>query len=316
MPNPRTLTADAALDAWKMSCRAIAPVSVAAVSIAAASIDHYENFPVASLLCPARLRPAVRAIYAYARTADDLADEGTHTDSERLARLAAYEADLHAVAAGTAPSGSWPEVYGPLAVALREFGLPVALLADLLSAFRQDVVQHCYADRAELLDYCRRSADPVGRLVLHLHRIDDAASLRCSDDICTALQLANFWQDLSVDTARGRLYAPHADCERHGVAPDALLQGRPDSGLDALMRELVAWARATMLRGAPLVHRLDGRAGWELRFVVQGGLAILDRCDRLGARLLRERPTIGSGDLPRLAWRAFAMGRRPEEGSA
>ena len=281
-----------------------------------ATVDHYENFPVASLLCPARLRPAVRAIYAYARTADDLADEGAHGAAERLARLAAYEADLHAVAAGRAPSGEWPAVFGPLAQVLRDFRLPVALLADLLSAFRQDVVQHDYADRAQLLDYCRRSADPVGRLVLHLHGVADAASLARSDDICSALQLANFWQDLGVDTARGRLYAPLADCRRHAVAPAALLRGQADAGLDALLCELCGWARALMLRGAPLVHRLGGRAGWELRLVVQGGLAILERCDRLGARLLGERPAVGAVDLPRLAWRAFAMGGRQEDGPA
>ena len=282
------------------------------MSIAAVSIDHYENFPVASVLCPARLRPAVRAIYAYARSADDLADEGQQSAGERLAQLAAYEADLQAVAAGRTASAGWPAVFGPLAPVLHEFDLPVPLLTDLLSAFRQDVVQHHYTDRAQLLDYCRRSANPVGRLMLHLHGIADAASLRCSDDICTALQLANFWQDLSVDTSRGRLYPPHADCRRHAVAPEALLQGRSSDGLDALLRELVAWTRAMLLRGAPLADRLGGRAGWELRLVVQGGLAILEQCDRLGARLLQQRPVIGIADAPRLAWRAFAMRSRRE----
>ena len=272
------------------------------------SIDHYENFPVASLLCPARLRPAVRAIYAYARTADDLADEGTDAPVDRLAKLAAYEADLHAAAAGATPSAGWPAVFGPLAGVLREHRLPMPLLTDLLSAFRQDVVQQRYADRAGLLDYCRRSADPVGRLMLHLHGVDDAPSLVRSDGICSALQLANFWQDLSVDIARGRLYLPLADCRRHGVAPDALLAGQDGGdGVDALLHDAVGWARSLMLQGAPLVHRLGGRSGWELRLVVQGGLAILDRCERLGRRLLRERPRLGPIDVPRLAWRALSM---------
>ncbi len=276
------------------------------------SIDHYENFPVASLLCPAALRPAVRAIYAYARTADDLADEGEQAVTERLAQLAAYEADLRACAAGEAPSARWTSVFGPLAVVLREHRLPLSPLTDLLSAFRQDLLQQRYDDRAGLLDYCRRSAEPVGRLVLHLHGIDDALSLDRSDRICTALQLANFWQDVSVDTARGRLYLPLADCRRHGVAPEALLGRHGDAGVEALLRDLVGWARNLMLQGAPLVHRLGGRAGWELRLVVQGGLAILERCERLGGRLLSERPVIGRTDLPRIAWRAVAMGTRPQ----
>jgi squalene synthase HpnC len=192
------------------------------------SVNHYENFPVASLLCPARLRPAVAAIYWFARTADDLADEGDPDAATRLADLAAYRDDLAAAVAGRAPSPRWPGVFEPLARVIAQFRLPTALLADLLSAFEQDVVKQRYADRAELLDYCRRSANPVGRLLLHLYGVDDAASLARSDAICSALQLANFWQDLSVDTSRGPLYVPLADCRRHGVAPDALL-ARHDS---------------------------------------------------------------------------------------
>ena len=278
------------------------------------SIDHYENFPVASWLCPPRLRPAVRALYAYARTADDLADEGDALSAERLAALDAYEADLHAIARGQAPSPRWRAVFDALAPVVRGYRLPLDLLCDLLSAFRQDVVQPSYPDRAALLDYCRRSADPVGRLVLHLHGIDDAASLDRSDAICTALQLANFWQDLGVDTRRGRLYVPQADCRRTGVDPDALLAGRDSPGLEALVHDLVGWTRERMLRGAPLVHRVGGRTGWELRLVVQGGLTILDKVERLGARVLHERPTLGRSDLPRMAVRALAM--RPPHGAA
>lgn len=271
------------------------------------SVNHYENFPVASLLCPRALRPAVRAIYAYARTADDLADEGTAPTAQRLADLAAYEADLLATAAGRTPSPRWRELFDSLAPILARHALPVALLTDLLDAFRQDVVQDRYADRAELLDYCRRSAHPVGRLMLHLYGIADGDALARSDAICAALQLANFWQDLSVDRRRGRLYVPLADAQRFGVAAGDLLEGHDSARVRALVAELVAWTRDLMWRGAPLVHRIPGRAGWELRFVVQGGLRILERIEQGGFDVLQHRPVLGWHDAPVLAARALAM---------
>ena len=279
------------------------------------SVEHYENFPVASLLCPRRLRPAVRAIYAYARCADDLADEGDAPARQRLADLADFEADLHAIAAGHAPSMRWRAVFEPLAQTLRQHDLPLSLLTDLLSAFRQDVVQTSYADRPALLDYCRRSAQPVGRLLLHLYGIADAESLRQSDAICCALQLANFWQDLSVDRRRGRLYVPLADARRFGVDAGQLLEDtgnarestRERAQVRALIADLVAWTRDMMESGAPLVHRIPGRAGWELRFVVQGGLRILELIERSGFDILRHRPTLSWRDAPLLAARALAM---------
>ena len=140
-------------------------------------MNHYENFPVASLLCPPHVRPAVAALYAFARTADDLADEGDVDPAQRLADLAAYRSDLDAVAAGIPPSARWATVFEPLARAMTQFELPLPLLKALLSAFEQDVVKHDYMDRAELLDYCSRSANPIGRLVLHLYDIRDARSL-------------------------------------------------------------------------------------------------------------------------------------------
>lgn len=277
------------------------------------SVDHYENFPVASWLCPPRLRPAVAAIYVFARIADDIADEGDALPVARLADLGTYRRDLDAVVAGQTPSPRWPEVFGPLAVALRSFVLPPALLADLLGAFEQDIVKHRYADRAELLDYCRRSANPVGRLLLHLYGVTDAPSLRRSDAICTALQLANFWQDLGVDTRRDRLYLPQADCLRHGVDPDAVLAGRDSPELRALMVSEVTWARALMLEGAPLVFHVPGRAGWELRGVVQGGLRILEKISRNGHTCLQHRPTLSALDAPLLAWRALRMRAPPAQ---
>jgi squalene synthase HpnC len=273
-------------------------------------VDHYENFPVASWLCPAELRPPIAAIYHFARTADDIADEGSAPPADRVADLAAYRADLFAVAAGAAPSTRWPRVFAALGDAIARHRLPVALLADLLDAFAADAIETRYVDRAGVLDYCRRSANPIGRLLLHLYGIEDAGALARSDAICSALQLANFWQDLGVDAARGRVYVPAADLRRHDIAIDELLARTDSDRVRALVGELVAWARGLMLAGAPLVHAVPGRAGWELRLVVQGGLRILEKIDRSGGATLHARPTIGLGDAALLAWRALTMRAR------
>ena len=277
----------------------------------AVSVDHYENFPVASVLCPPALRPAVRAIYAFARTADDLADEGEDPPAARLAALAAYRDDLRAVAQGDRPSARWAGVFGPLAAQMQARALPLALLEDLLSAFAQDVTQHRHPDRDSVLDYCRRSANPVGRLLLHLHHVEDRRSLERSDAICTALQLINFWQDLGSDVRRDRLYLPLADCARHGVDPQSVLRGEDGPALRRLLADLVHWARSLMHEGASLALTLPGRAGWELRFVVQGGLRIADKLEARGYDAMLHRPTVDAVDAPRLAWRAVTMRLRP-----
>lgn len=284
---------------------------------------HYENFPVASWLCPPRLRPPIAAIYVFARTADDIADEGDASPEQRLADLRAFRADLAAVAQGGAASARWPAVFGPLAHAMRAFALPEALLADLLSAFIQDIGKTRdaarYTDRLELLDYCARSANPVGRLLLHLYGVHDAEALAQSDAICSALQLINFWQDLSVDLPRGRFYLPVDDCAAHGLAPTAFDTFRPRGDAPpprealALVATEVAWARGLMNQGAPLVHRLPGRMGWELRLVVQGGLRILDKIETLGFDTFTQRPTVGKADAARLAWRALRMRRQSRQ---
>ena len=273
------------------------------------SVDHYENFPVASFLCPPRLRAPVRAIYAFARTADDLADEGDNPAAQRLDQLAAYRRSLDEAASGLAPAGRWSAVFEPLQSALRTHALPLPLLHALLDAFEQDVRNPGYADRAALLDYCRRSADPIGRLLLHLYGIDDRTALRQSDAVCTALQLINFWQDLSVDLARGRHYVPATDATRHGVTPAELDARRDSIAARALVRDLCAWAQELMHEGVPLVHRLPGRAGWELRWVVQGGLRILAKIARMDHATLRQRPTLNAADAAPLAWRALHMRR-------
>ena len=280
-------------------------------TIGSVSVDHYENFPVASWLCPPALRPPIAAIYWFARTADDLADEGDATPSQRLADLAAYRSDLRATAAGEPTSGRWTKVFAALGTTLRTHALPLPLLHDLLDAFEQDVVKHRYDDRADLLDYCRRSANPVGRLLLHLYGVGDEDSLRRSDAICTALQLINFWQDMAVDTRRGRLYLPLDECRRFGASPEALLAGGDLPEARAVLRAQCDWARALMLEGTPLVHRVPGRAGWELRLVVQGGLRILDKIAALDFATLRERPTLRSADLAVMFWRTLRMRPAP-----
>jgi squalene synthase HpnC len=253
------------------------------------------------------LRPAVAAIYWFARTADDLADEGDASAEARLQDLRAYRTDLLAVIDGQAPSPRWASVFGALRESIQRHRLPAAPLTDLLSAFEQDVVKQRYADRAEVLDYCRRSANPVGRLLLHLYDVTDPVALRQSDAICTALQLANFWQDLSVDTARGRLYVPAADAARHGIDTAQLLARSDTAAARALIAELVAWATHLMHSGAPLALAVPGRAGWELRLVVQGGLRILEKIARAGCASLSHRPTLHAWDAPLLLWRAIRM---------
>ncbi|MBS0403726.1 MAG: squalene synthase HpnC [Proteobacteria bacterium] len=278
-------------------------------------VDHYENFPVASWLCPPRLRAPIAAIYHFARTADDLADEGDAPAARRLADLSAYREDLHAIARGAQPAPRWAAVFQPLAAQIRAFALPVQPLHDLLSAFEQDVAKTergaAYADWPELLDYCRRSANPVGRLLLHLYGVTEAQALAESDAICTALQLINFWQDLSVDIPRGRYYLPLAECAAHGLAISdpatqfAALQ--PDEKTTELIAACARQTSAGMQKGLQLVHRVPGRAGWELRAVAQGGLRVLERAEALGAQVLRQRPRLRAGDAPVIAWRMLRM---------
>lgn len=257
------------------------------------SVDHYENFPVASWLCPAHLRPTIQAIYHFARTADDLADEGPQPAHHRLDDLGEYRSDLESCLRDPASKSlRWPHVFTPLRHAVQQTQLPTPLLFNLLDAFEQDVVYTSvgqgYKTRAELLAYCQRSANPVGRLMLHLYGVHDALSLAQSDAICTALQLINFWQDRGEDLRRGRDYLPKGHT----------------------LQEELQFARALMLQGASLPMRIRGRAGWELRAVVQGGLRILDKLDRRvipADQQQLERPTLSKVDTVLIAWRCLRM---------
>jgi squalene synthase HpnC len=267
-------------------------------------VDHYENFPVASILLPRRLVPAVEAIYAFARSADDLADEGDACPEQRLAALDAYEAALDGIAMGSPPDHP---MFERLAGVVQEYGLSLQPMRDLLSAFRQDVVTTRYPDHGALFDYCRRSANPVGRLMLALYGVGNEASLRQSDAICTALQLINFWQDVAIDIEKGRIYLPGDDLRRFGVTEDDIRNGRTGPAWRALMGFEVARTRALMLDGAPLAARLPGRIGWELRMVVQGGLRILEKIERVDYDVFRRRPRLGRADWLVLGWRACRM---------
>ncbi len=270
-------------------------------------IDHYENFPVASFLLPKRLHPPVQAIYAFARTADDIADEGDALPAQRLAELDAYDAALRRL---TGETVAQPALFQALQQAIRDFKLPLQPFHDLLSAFKQDVVTTRYADFASLLDYCARSANPVGTLMLHLYEAPASDNLRQSDAICSALQLINFWQDVGVDWNKGRVYLPQEDLARFGVSEQGIAEGRVDAAWQDLMRFEVDRARTLMLSGAPLALRLPGRIGWELRLVVQGGLRILMRLDTVGYDVFRRRPILGKRDWIAIAWGACRMGWR------
>ena len=268
------------------------------------SVDHYENFPVASMLLPPELRQPIAVIYRFARSADDIADEGDATPAERLADLNAYRAELDRIEAGGPPQT-------PLFVALAEvigsYALPIQLFRDLLDAFAQDVVKTRYADYPELLDYCRRSANPVGRLVLHLFGCTEPEHLDQSDCICTALQLINFWQDVAIDWQKDRVYIPQTDFPHFRVSEDDIAARRWSANWAALIDFEIDRANALMQRGTPLVHALPGRLGWEIRLTVQGGLRILERLRQVRGDVFRRRPKLGAWDWVVLAARSIRM---------
>lgn len=266
------------------------------------AVGHYENFPVASRLVPARLRPAVVAIYRYARAADDIADEGDATPAERLAALAAFHAQVDAIAAGGMPADP---LFADLAAAVREHALPLAPLYDLLSAFAQDVTTTRYATEHDLLNYCRRSANPVGRLMLALYRADSLANVAASDAICTALQLTNFWQDVGVDFTLGRVYLPQDHLARFGVTDATIAAGVADDRWRALMAFETARTRERFEHGRPLVQALPWRLGLELGAVIAGGRRILARIDTVHGDVFHRRPTLNMADWARIGLRAL-----------
>lgn len=306
---------------------------------------HYENFPVASRLLPSTMRPHIAAIYAFARRADDFADEPGLTAAERLRLLDAWAerlagrprgqtpASTHGTPASThggltptpthggltpAPThgGLTPDAQGDdlifcaLENTICEHELPRSLFEDLLSAFRQDVVRTRYATWSEVLDYCRRSANPVGRLVLRVAGRDDPRADAQSDAVCTALQLTNFWQDLAVDWSRGRLYVPLEDRDRAGAQDADLDAGRMTPEWQAALRTVALRTRDLFDTGRPVCDAVRGRLRWELRLTWLGGSRILDKLDATGFDVFRHRPTLGAADAPALIWSALRWRRR------
>jgi hydroxysqualene synthase len=288
-------------------------------SSAVHGVDHYENFPVASWLTPARLRPAIRAIYWFARTADDIADEGDASPQQRLAELATFREDLQACAQGKALSPYWPGVFAPLGAIIAKHRLPIPLLNALLQAFEQDVrytaAGRWYAHHGELLDYCALSANPIGRLLLHLYGIKSEEALQASDAICSALQLINFWQDLSRDIPRGRHYLPLAGIVPQGDTVPMPLPGQQTPDAIKIIANYVEKTPALMQQGAALPawvrQQVGGFDGWrlslELRCVMQGGLRIVEKIRAMGYRTMHERPKLSAWDAAVILVRALCM---------
>ena len=276
-------------------------------------VDHYENFPVASRLVPARLRPAVIAVYRFARCADDLADEGDAAPGARLAALEVFSRALDAIERGETPALA---PFPALAAAIRTHRLPMAPFHDLLSAFSQDVTTTRYPTFDDLADYCRRSANPVGRLMLALYGVESRANERASDSICTGLQLANFWQDVAIDWEKGRVYVPLEDLRRFGVDESQIASGRADAGWRALMAFETARARACLDAGRPLLRELPWRLRLEIGAVIAGGRRILARIDGVGGDIFRRRPVLGPVDWIAVALRTLAPARASPQESA
>jgi squalene synthase HpnC len=270
--------------------------------------SHYENFPVASRLMPAHLRRHVAAVYAFARTADDFADEPGRDRAERLQLLDDWRRHLHQPGTGSGEPGT-DAIFSALHDTIERFDLPLQLFDDLLDAFAQDVTTHRYQTWAAVLDYCRRSANPVGRLVLRLSGYRDEALDRASDAVCTALQLTNFWQDLAIDWSRGRLYVPEEIWNGHGADPATLNSERMSEAWIAAMRDCGDRTRSLFRDGRPVCDGVGGRLRYELRATWLGGSRILDRLERSSYDVFTARPALGIADALVIAcgtllWRA------------
>jgi squalene synthase HpnC len=287
------------------------PLARAYAACEALARSHYENFPVASWLLPAEMRPHVAAVYAYARVADDIADEGSAPAADRLMRLEAWKRRLHQATSversGDPPHADEDLIVVALAHSIRSLDLPIALFDDLLSAFGQDTMTTRYASWADVFDYCRRSANPIGRLVLRIAGVRDAALDRSSDAMCTALQLTNFWQDLGRDWRAGRIYVPREVQTACGASEHQLADGSTDAlapAWTAALAQCVTMTREQFAAGRAVCDGVAGRLRYELRFTWLGGSRILDRVNADRSRLMTRRPTLGRADLPSLVWRA------------
>ena len=278
---------------------------------------HYENFPVGSLLLPPGMRNHVAAVYAFARAADDFADEGQRSVGERQDLLDGWLERLRRTQSGGEPDARLrqgepahtPAIFLALGASIRACSLPVELLEDLLSAFRQDVTVARYTAWADLLDYCRRSANPIGRLVLRIAGRRDVQLDAWSDAICTALQLANFWQDFKVDYDRGRLYLPLEEQQLHGAREDDLAAATVVPAWRAALSAATVRTRRLFDEGKPLCDAIDGRLRYELRATWLGGTRILDRLTAARFDVVNRRPTLGLSDAPWFAWQMLTWAK-------
>lgn len=266
------------------------------------SVNHYENFPVGSLVLPRRLRKPVHAVYAFARTADDIADEGEVADAVRLCRLEELQKELDTISRGETPKSALMQRLQREAV--RPFAMPLQPFYDLLEAFKQDVVKKRYQDFGELVDYCRKSANPVGRMMLHLYGETDSRSIAQSDGICTALQLINFWQDVAADWQKGRVYLPLEDLQKFGVTEAQIGEGRVDFAFQRLMAYECDKAHKMLKAGSPLGKTLKGRTGLELRMIILGGQRIVHKLEENKYDVFRARPKLGAKDWWQIVRRA------------
>jgi squalene synthase HpnC len=257
------------------------------------AVDHYENFPVASILLPRRLRRPVALIYRFARESDDFADEGDAPEAERLAQLAGFSRELHRMERGETPLIPW---FSDLAAVIREHDLPLAAFHDLLSAFAQDVTVKRYATYADVLDYCRRSADPVGRLLLVLYDAATPKNLEYSSAICSSLQLINFWQDVAIDWKKDRVYFPQDEMQRYDISEAQIAAADCSGRWTEFMAFQTARTRALLDSGRPLGRILKGRIGLEMRMIIEGGARILDRIEAVGGDVFRRRPMLSKPD--------------------
>jgi hydroxysqualene synthase len=267
---------------------------------------HYENFPVASFLLPPESRPHVAALYAFARTADDFADEEAY-EGRRLAEINGWEKAFREALRGK----SAPPVLRAFAHTLKSFGIPAALPLDLLKAYRMDLTVHRYAAWKDLLHYCRHSADPVGRMVLYIVGVREKRAFELSDFICSGLQLANFWQDTAQDLRRGRIYYPRAEWRKAGIRQPDFSALRDSPGFRHLVRNAVDFAEGHLRKGEPLLEMVRGRLRLELRATYLGGLGILKKIRAIDYNVLQVRPSFTALDKFVLAWKSFLGGSEP-----
>ena len=270
--------------------------------------SHYENFPVASRLLPRPMRPHIAALYAFARVADDIADEGAASTAERQMELAAWQRRLHEAVASAPPTESSDDrgalILVAVAHSIRTLDLPLRLFDDLVSAFGQDTMTNRYASWADVLDYCRRSANPVGRLVLRIAGYREAALDGSSDALCTALQLTNFWQDFGRDWRAGRLYIPREVQVVAGADEAELARGAIGAAWGRALERCLGVTRELFREGRAVCDGVSGRLRAELRFTWLGGMRVLERVEHDRLALFERRPSLGAADVPVLLWRA------------